>query len=190
MWDLLISPIVGAIGGITTQIISYKTHKIDLEDKDKARTHEREMTTIRHAQAIELTKAEQEGIERTLSLKGDIDAVNRDLDNLGVALGTVPKWSGAMESDGVYLRWFKTLVEALQMLARAAVTIYLTYKLADLSNRAIVALERTPITFSEAQAGSIYLLIVRGMVELAGLAIGFWFGSRGAQLVQQRKGIA
>ena len=181
MLDLLAGPLVstfvGAIGGIVTQVISYKTHALDLENEEKKRAHELEKSKLDHARAVEMTRIEQDGAIRKISLEGDIAAATKDLDNLGEAIRTLPKWSGIQVEDSPKLRWFKAIIESLQIMVRVVATIWLTGVTTWLGYKA---------ASGGALSESTQDMILRGQFELGGLALGFWFGSRGAQLVQQR----
>lgn len=184
-WDFLISPIVGAIGGIATQVVSYKSKKLDLADKDKQRVHDLEMSKTRHSQALAMTEREQAGAERKAVIEGNQKIVLGDVSTLGKSIDSLPTWSGLKPDDGPGLRWFKTIIEALSTLVRVVITLYFSYVLADLLSTLLPAIVGAEVKFTDEQISNFHTLVFRAFLEIAGLAIGFWFGSRGAQLKQQ-----
>lgn len=186
----LFGPIIGAIGGLGSQWIAYKNKALDLEDRAKARTHERDMMVWRHRNAVEIAKIEQAGAERQAVIEGESQAAALDLQNLGATIASLPRWSGVQPEDSPGLRWFKSLIEAAQALVRVFLTLFLGVALGVLTWHVwglVVAIQPDALPADAVQG--LALLVVRGFLEAATTAIMFWFGARSAVLKPQRLGL-
>lgn len=54
--SVIITPIIGALGGLASQWFARDAKKLEIQDKQNERLHALEMTKIQHAQALELTR--------------------------------------------------------------------------------------------------------------------------------------
>ena len=120
---MLISPIVGAIGGLASQWFARDAKKLDVEDRKNEREHTRLMAEITHRQALEMTRIEAEAAARQAVIEGDIKITTADLSNLNAAILSMPKWSGIQPEDSAPMKWFKTIIEATATLTRVVITI-------------------------------------------------------------------
>lgn len=182
MWDMLLSPIIGAVGGIATQIVSYKTHKLDLDNEEKKRAHDLKMQELKHTQAKEIMESEMAGKLRQTRVEGDIAETKKELEAFDHSLKTVPAWSGVQPEDGTALRWYKTIIESLQQLVRVVLTIAFGGMTLWATYDVLRQLSSYSIKLSPDQVSEIYLFLIRGFLETGGLAVGFWFGSRAAKV--------
>lgn len=187
----LLGPIVGAIGGLATQWFAYKSKALDLDDRAKARTHERDMMVWRHRNALEVMHAEAVAAERKIVLEGEVAATTADLANLGAAMASLPAWSGIQPDDSPGLRWFKTVVEAAQTMVRVVLTLFLGAALGYLTWHVWqLVVEIKPAALPDAAVQDLVVLVVRGFLEASTTAIMFWFSSRSTVLKQQRLGVS
>ncbi len=182
--SILIGPIVGAIGGVASQWFALKSKAIDLEDRKSQRDHDRQMSSLQHQQALEMTRVEAAAAERKVLLEGEIKTTTADLANLNTAMQSMPTWSGIQQDDSPTMRWFKTTIEAAATMVRIVVTLYLAIKIAWMVDAVFNRLPET-IYLPADLMGEVAGLAVRGFIEAALTAVSFWFGARSTVLKQQ-----
>lgn len=183
--SVIVSPLIGAVGGMFQQWVAFKRERAEIEDRAKQRDHERAMAQLTTAREIKLAELEQAGRERTAAIEGEFALGAADLENLRQSM---PVDRRAYLADGAQERskgiaWMMAAVDVVRGLIRPVLTVALTWATWELSQSLVVVARAVNGGMIAPDAAARLLeYVVVGIVQLTLIAVGWWFASRGAQL--------
>lgn len=178
---LIAGPIVGAIGGVVNQYMAYKVKGLEIKDNANKRAHDKEMAALQFAREKAITSLEIAGRERQTIVEGEIDIAKIDLSNLGLAIGAdkAAYLDPEAQKRSPWIAGLMAVVDFIRGLIRPLLTAFLAYGVWRMT-KALIAIAQSGNdgVIDPAVAGDLLRYTVIAVLQLAAVAIGYWYGSR------------